>query len=291
MPEKQNNIEKQPDLNKETMQMISGAAIPWKKSKEQVWSELEKRMESGENQGKTVLFRSRMNMAAAAVIALLIGTSAVMQLYTKTVRIPAGLHGSIILPDNSSVRINAQSVLSYKPLLWRFNRNVKFEGEAFFEIQKGKKFTVISDIGKTVVLGTSFNVYSRNDHYQVTCISGSVKVMEKMNRGEVILNAGQKAELGSKGPLQVLSDINTEQTVSWLANRFSFTSVPVKQVFEEIARQYDITISVQGIIDKTYTGTFNKSASADDILNLVCRPLDLTFIRKSQNEYIISERN
>jgi transmembrane sensor len=291
MSKKQKNIEKKPDLKKETMRMISLTSIQWDKSKEQVWSELEQKMESLETPVKTFYLRPRMSMAAAAVIILLVGISVLMQLYTKTINISPGQHSSIYLPDKSKVKINAQSTLSYKPIAWIFSRRVRFEGEAYFEVQKGKKFVVSSGIGRTTVLGTSFNIYSRNDQYRVTCISGTVKVEEKTYNREVVLNAGQKAELDFKGALQVFSGINTEQTLSWLTNRFSFTSVPVKQVFEEVTRQYNITISLQEGIDKIYTGTFDKSKSADTVLNLVCRPLNLTFIQKSQNEYFVSESN
>jgi transmembrane sensor len=288
---KQKNIEKKPALKNETVKMISQASIQWDKSKEQVWSELEKKIELAETPAKKIYLRPRMSMAAAAIIILLIGISVFMQLYTKTISTSPGQHSSIHLPDKSQVKINAQSTLSYKPMAWMFSRRVRFEGEALFEVQKGKKFTVSSGIGKTTVLGTSFNIYSRNDQYRVTCILGTVKVAEKIHNREVILNAGQKAEFDSRGSVQVYSDINTEQTLSWLTNRFSFTSVPVMQVFEEVARQYNITISLQGSINKTYTGNFNKSKSPDTVLNLVCRPLNLTFIRKSQNEYFISESN
>ena len=291
MSKKQKNIEKKPDLKMETMRMISQTSIQWNKSKEQVWSELEQKMESMEAPVKTVYLRLRMSIAAAAVIILLVGISVFMQLYTRTISISPGQHSTIYLPDKSQVKINAQSTLSYKPMAWIFSRRVKLEGEAYFEVQKGKKFVVSSGIGRTTVLGTSFNIYSRNDQYQVTCISGTVKVMEKTYDSEVVLNAGQKAELDLKGTLQVFSNINTEQTLSWLTNRFSFTSVPVKRVFEEVARQYNITISLQEGIDKTYTGAFNKSKSPDTVLNVVCRPLNLTFIRKSQNEYFISRNN
>ena len=33
-------------------------------------------------------------------------------------------------------------------------------------------------MAKTVVLGTSFNIYSRNTNYQVTCVTGKVRVIE-----------------------------------------------------------------------------------------------------------------
>lgn len=291
MPKNQKHSEKQVHLNEKTERMVSGAYVSWEKSSEQVWSELENRMNSTVVPVKRVVLRPWVSMAAAAAIALLVGITAFMQFYTKKIRIPAGQHSSIYLPDNSKVTLNAQSIISYKPLLWWYSRSVKFEGEAYFEVQKGKKFMVTSDFGKTFVLGTSFNIYSRNDNYQVTCISGIVKVMNRANRKEVILDAGQKAALNPVGVMKVLTLIDTEQTLSWTKNRFSFTSVSAKHVFEEIARQYDITISVPAYVDKMYTGAFNKSESPGDVLNLVCRPLNLTYIRKSQNEYAISGNN
>src|SRR4030042_6289564 len=100
------NSKKQIRLKEETMKLISGTSIPWVKSKEQVWSELEKRMDSTESPVKTVILRPWMSVAAAAVFILLIGISAFMQIYTKKIRIPAGQHSSIYLPDNSQVKIN-----------------------------------------------------------------------------------------------------------------------------------------------------------------------------------------
>jgi ferric-dicitrate binding protein FerR (iron transport regulator) len=290
MPKNQKNSKNQGNPEEEALKMISGASVPWEKSKEQVWAELEKRIDASKKPVKAVILRPWMSMAAA-VFALLIGFSAFMQIYTKKIRVPAGQHSSIDLPDDSHVKINAQSTISYKPLMWRFSRNVKLEGEAYFEVRKGKKFVVTSAYGKTTVMGTSFNIYARNQKYYVTCVSGNVRVTGRVKKKEAILNAGQRAALSETGILEVQAGINTEQTLSWTENRFSFTSVPVKQVFEEIARQYDIIISVPATIDKTYTGAFSKSASAGDVLNLVCRPLNLTYIRKSQNEYVISGNN
>ena len=66
-----------------------------------------------------------------------------------------------------------------------FSRKVSLEGEAFFEVNPGKKFEVVSKFGKTIVLGTSFNIYSRNSSYQVTCMTGKVKVIENTGRNEV----------------------------------------------------------------------------------------------------------
>jgi ferric-dicitrate binding protein FerR (iron transport regulator) len=273
----------------EYLHMISGASINWNKSKEQVWSDLEKRIETAKKRKEYTLNTTWLRIAVAAAVLILTGLAVFMQLYTIHVNVPAGKHLSISMPDNSKVRINAQSDLSYKPLTWRFSRKIKFEGEAYFEVKPGKKFEVISAKGTTMVMGTSFNVFSRGSNYLVTCVTGKVKVIENQLKNEIILNPKEKAELKPDGTFDIQSGINISQTISWLENRFSFTSVPLRQVFEEIGRQYDIVISYQAGIDYGYTGTFNRSSSVETTLNVVCKPFNLQFTRQSKNKYVVSE--
>ncbi|UCH13168.1 MAG: FecR domain-containing protein [Bacteroidales bacterium] len=288
MEKKQKHTGQQSEFSKEITEMISGTYVSWDKSKEQAWSELEKKMEEIPEKQVRIITRPLMRLAMAAAITLLVGISVFMQLYTRTINIPAGQHRDIYLPDNSRVYLNAQSTLSYKPLLWRFSRHIWFEGEAYFEVVKGKKFEVTSVVGKTIVLGTGFNINSRYNEYHVTCVAGKVKVVQRISKKEVLLQPGQKAEISSDGIIEVKSGVNTDQALSWLVNRFSFTSEPLSKVFEEIARQYGIKISVPADIDNIYTGTFRRSASVEHVLNLVCRPFSLEFTRKSEDEYFIS---
>ncbi len=279
------------ELSKESLKMISETHVAWEKSKEQIWADMEKKLIAAQIHEPKVVFMPWMKIALAASIILLLGIPVIMQQYTRTLVIPMGEHSSITLPDNSTVKLNAQSTLSYKPLLYRFSRQIKFDGEAYFIVQPGKKFEVVSTRGTTFVLGTSFNVYSRDKYYRVTCVTGKVKVAENKAGSEIVLNPGEKAELNPEGLLEVQSEINPKQTLSWLQNRFSFTSIPLATVFEEIGRQYGVKITITGELDKRYTGTFNKSDTVDNVLILVCRPFNLKFTRKSADEYIISWEN
>jgi transmembrane sensor len=277
-----------PDENTPAMANVH---INWEKNKDQIWMELERKMEM-KPVAKVIRINSPwLRVAVAAVFALLIGATATIKFYTKTIVVPAGLHSEVYLPDGSLVKLNAQSRLSYKPLLWKVSRNVKFEGEAFFEVTKGKSFEIISDKGETTVLGTTFNIYSRDNDYKVTCITGRVKVVEGTGGKEVILTPGQQAALNAEGVLTVESDIDAEQTLSWLSNKLSFTSVSLGKVFKEIERQYGVTIEIPAGLDNTYTGTFLKDNSVESVLNMVCKPFNLNYSRKTDNEYIISRNN
>lgn len=275
-------------FSEEIERMIFNTQIRWGKSKEEVWMDLGKKMQTVPSAGEIIFFRAWMKIALAAGIAILIGISSLVMFYTKTINVPMGQHAEIYLPDNSMVNLNAHSTISFKPLLWKFRHTVRFEGEAYFDVMKGEKFEVISDRGNTLVLGTTFNIYSRNGDYLVTCISGKVKVSGKSGKKNVILNPGQLALLNMEGELVVKSGIDTDQTVSWLNNKFSFTSVQLSKVFEEIGRQYGVIINIPEDIEHIYTGSFMKEDSVENVLNLVCRPFDMEYTRKAENEYIIT---
>lgn len=291
MPDESKHITPSFDFSENPLEALSKTHIDWGNSKEEIWTELKKKIEASEPAKVRVLISPWMKIAIAAAIALLVGISVIMQSYTKTITIPSGQHSQILLPDHSSVRLNAQSTISYKPLLWKFSRKISFEGEAYFEVQKGKKFEVISSNGKTQVLGTSFNVYSRNTKYEVTCISGKVMVTESAGKNEVVILHGQKASLNTRGILDVQTGINTDQTLSWLENKLSFTSVPLQQVFEEIGRQYGVIILIPENLENTYTGTFKRNTSVEQALKLVCKPFNLKFSRKSKDEFNITRNN
>ena len=100
-----------------------------------------------------------IKIGIAASLLIIIGLSFTLMFYSKTITNPAGNHFTAQLPDNSRVEMNAASSIKYYPYRWYFSRKLKFEGEAFFSVEKGKKFTVTPNLDETTVLGTSFNIY------------------------------------------------------------------------------------------------------------------------------------
>ncbi len=278
-------------LSPEVEKIISSTSVEWGRSKELIWADLEKKLESQQATGAKTISATWIRMVASVAAVFIVGFSFIMFLYTRTIVVPAGEHSSINLPDQSRVKLNAESTISFKPLLWNFSRKVKFEGEAYFEVRPGKKFEVISSLGTTTVLGTSFNIYSRNTEYLVTCITGKVNVKATLTGSGVILNAGEQAVVSKEGMLIAHNEFDKDQTLSWLENKLSFTSVPLARVFEEISRQYNIRINFSEAINNTYTGTFMATVPAENALNLVCRPFNLKYTRTSDNEYTISKND
>ncbi|MCB4800365.1 FecR family protein, partial [Neotamlana laminarinivorans] len=96
-------------------------------------------------------------MKVAAVLVVLLTSSYFLFFNnTKSFETQIAQTETFKLPDESEVILNAQSKLSFSKKEWETNRNLKLQGEAFFKVTKGEKFTVNTKAGSIQVLGTQF---------------------------------------------------------------------------------------------------------------------------------------
>lgn len=277
-------------VDRQSKAFFSGGAFHWKKSEAEIWSALEGRIDA-KPKVRSLIFNSAFKRwAVAASILILISTGTFIRFYSVSIKTSEGQHTLAQLPDLSKVDLNAQSKLTYYPFWWKISRIVKLEGEGFFEVQKGKKFTVISLKGNTEVVGTSFNIFAREEIYKVTCVTGSVKVRSRAGF-EALLKPNSKAEIESGGKINILENIETYPEISWKRNVFLFTASPVFQVFHEIERQYGVKIETKIDDYSLYTGNFTKDQNVEEILEYVCPAMNLKYIRKSAGEYLIIQKD
>lgn len=278
------------NLEEKSAEFFSKGKINWSTSEADVWNQIASKIESKTSAKKVVSFSMVIKYAAAALIFLLVGIGSVTFFYSKTIECLPGEHILAELPDGSEVDLNAGSTMKYYPLKWRFERKLKFEGEGFFKVQKGKTFEVESVNGITRVLGTTFNIYARNNNYRVTCLSGKVKVVAKNNE-PVTLLPNTHVEL-EKGVLIVKNKYKSEKAVSWKNNQFDFSETSLKEVFDEIERQYAITIQLQPeLVKRNITINFSKEYNVEDVLDFVCKSMQLKFVKQSENVFLVVEKS
>lgn len=181
---------------------------------------------------------------------------------------------NVSLPDGSTININALSSLSYDNKEFKQARTIALEGEAFFKVEKGHTFKVITSHGTIEVLGTSFNIYSRPEGFEVSCHTGKVKVESADKLWTVFLEAGQKCYLGDDGRLKRM--YGGEKDKDWISGVHHFEKTPLDKVMKEFQRHYDVEISLTDKIKSTaYTGSF-ETKNIDDALYMICWPLKLT---------------
>jgi ferric-dicitrate binding protein FerR (iron transport regulator) len=209
-------------------------------------------------------------IAAIVVVALsvyLFNRSAVTLYETST-----GQNLALELPDKSSVLLNAGSTISYNERSWAKERVLELQGEAFFDVEKGSRFVVITDQGTITVLGTEFNVKEREGFFEVSCYEGKVEVA--CQNQNTILTPGEVVRL-------IDGKLTSQQTAfsgpSWPEDKSYFKSVPFGEVLDEIERQYGVEII--GDLRNSrqlFTGSFFHE-NLETALQAVTIPLNLTY--------------
>jgi len=177
------------------------------------------------------------------------------------------------LPDNSEVLLNASSKITFNEKNWDKQRDLTLEGEAYFQVQKGKTFSVKTTDGIVKVLGTHFDVKQRDNYYEVSCFEGLVSVTYKNTT--VKLPPGKSFRV-INNRIEKTDDFDTE-TPSWLQKESSFNRIPLHQVIAELQRQYDIKIETEKIdTTQLFTGSFTHT-NQKTALESVTIPLRLSY--------------
>ena len=245
---------------------------------ERIWDHIEESIEekaSDSNQGVRSIKAIRYYISAAAAgLALLLyfqfftGSSDIIQTISGQDKIQS-------LPDASFIHLNDMSKVSYDSKSYTVDRTISLEGEAFFQVTKGAPFVVSTDQGSIEVLGTSFNVFSRKSGFEVRCFTGKVRVKSK--ESEVVLLPGQLYSTFSAKVSDDIQYFDQSQHQDWRQGFFSYQSAHLSDVLDEMARQYDVTITLdEGLSDIEYTGFFLEGA-LEEALYSVCWPLKLTW--------------
>lgn len=214
---------------------------------------------------------------AAAILVLLMGSAvAYYFIGAEVIENRGATVASFSLPDGSVVKLNQNAVATYNSATWFLDREIDLmAGEAFFEVEKGEKFTVETALGDISVLGTSFNVSLTGSNLKVACKTGKVKVDLPKGKEALILTPGKSVDTGLS--MNQTSDVNPATIGGWIRGEFAFENVLVKEVFETLETQTEYTIEFSEELKLKYSGQFDINQPITNILDLVCIPLDLNY--------------
>jgi len=193
---------------------------------------------------------------AAAIAVIFVASYFYISTLDESVSTQYAERNEVRLPDNSEIILNADSRITYSEKNWDKERNISLEGEAFFKVAKGQKFTVATNDGLVTVLGTQFNVENRKGFFEVTCYEGLVSVI--FNGEETKLPAGNSFIAINGNVLKTESPVNT--TPSWMSSESTFTSIPLNYVLDEFERQYNIEVKTENVnLEQLFTGSFSNT--------------------------------
>jgi ferric-dicitrate binding protein FerR (iron transport regulator) len=258
--------------------MLSQLRVPPPKtSKEEAWDKL--MLEVKREQRWDRLRIGFMRWGAAAVVLIVVSSIlAEWQFSTKTFEAPFGKMAYVLLPDSSSVTLNSGSVIKHREFGFKRDRVVELKGEALFDVMPGEvDFMVIAGESTVRVLGTRFNVFHRDNILEVKCLYGEVEV--KIDNMIIEnLQSGSGISYSPKQAIVKKLSVDPLQDISWTKGEFYFTQAPLNLVIEELQRQFNVKIDIQGFDphNRLYSGYFTNE-SISTALDLVCVPMGLMY--------------
>jgi len=190
---------------------------------------------------------------------------------------------NVDLPEGSSVVLNSESRLSYNKKAFGENRILKLTGEAFFKVKRGSSFKVQTPHGTVEVLGTSFNVYSRDSIFSVECKTGKVAVTSTQKK--TILEKNQAVKIRTNQPHEKTEDLRSLRS-SWQEGIYSYQEEGLSSIVADMERHMGVKITLQSEQENLmFTGSFN-SSSLETALSEVCWPLGLEYEIKGKTVLI-----
>ncbi|MHB8205902.1 FecR family protein [Mucilaginibacter sp.] len=160
----------------------------------------------------------------------------------------------LTLSDGTKIWLSPSSSLEYPDQLKGNLREVKLEGEAFFEVAKDKKHPFVIHSGRmdTRVVGTSFNIqsYKAQISATVTVVTGIVKVSAfnaaHVKQKDVMLRPNQRSEFEQKdGSLTSMDYPNATQMLKRKNGILNYDGAPVQEVVADFSRYYNLPVSIE----------------------------------------------
>ncbi len=223
------------------------------------------------------------NIAIAAMLLMFFGVYQLF-MFSNEFQTGYGKIDTLLLNDNSQITLNSNSKISY-PNFFKFHRNIQLNGEAYFEVAKGKPFTVLTSQGEVRVLGTKFNIISSPNFFELQCFEGKVQICTKtstdiITKGMAIRFYENKEEHWK---------FQEEQKPQWIIGESNFRQLPFKFVMEQLQQQYNIDIQYPETIAQTkMTGSFTHS-DLDVAMQSICIPLHLHYEKTASKKIVIFE--
>ncbi|MEO3403394.1 FecR domain-containing protein [Mucilaginibacter sp. CAU 1740] len=248
--------------------------------KEPLWERIEKQTIT---KGKVRRLNTTwLSVAAAVLIAVCaglfyakLGTHKTENIAYQVITAPKGSMKQIMLPDSSTVQLNAGTSIKFPVIFSAAKREVTLlNGEAFFDVKHDatKPFLVHAAQVTTQVLGTSFNIkfYKELPNIQVFVNSGKVEVHD------------QKHTFGFYTPQQQLTynkhdksftrqQISGDHSLSWMHDELILDNVSFNEIAVYLQNRYSVNFNYTGkkLNHQRYSVRFSNKLNINEVLDIL----------------------
>ena len=198
--------------------------------------------------------------------------------------VPRGGEFSFLLPDSTTVFLNAESRLRFPD---RFvpgsERIVYLSGEAYFDVKRDPRspFLVCLEHSAVKVTGTSFNVkaYPDDTNEATTLISGTVSMGIGTTEQWIVLKPGEQGYYDATRKTLLQQTVDVNYYTAWKEGGYAVFRQPLVEVMKTLGCWYlfDTHYQNEALKSILYTGKINRHASIREVLHTFELMDELTF--------------
>ena len=226
---------------------------------------------------RTRFIKEALKIAAVFIFAVLISryiipnqdSVATMQ----TLFVPAGQRAELTLEDGTKVWLNAKTTLTFPNQFSDNSREVKLDGEGYFDVSsdKSKPFIVNTEEYNVKVWGTEFNLmaYSENENFETSLFEGSVEVLAQGLDEGVMLKPNERIYLND-GKM-IIEPINDMDHFLWKEGILSFDDATFPELVSKLELYFDLKIEVETsqVLGYRCTGKFRMKDGVEQVLKVL----------------------
>lgn len=250
-------------------------------NKELLWRKIKLNTYAPKGNTHKTFSMSKWLLAASVMLILAVSTFLYIQLsetrisqqnFYATLSTKENEKLKVELSDGTQVWLNANSTLLYSDDYNMTTREVKAEGELFFDVAKSSKKFIIN-IGKVrvEVLGTAFNIRTTgiDENIEIALKRGRVAVVNaETNKQLLVMDSSQHVSIQKSTLDFVLKNENTAQCDTWTSDNLMLYNESLSNIIPKLESWYDIKIHCEGL-DTTKRYSFNiQDENLNDFLDL-----------------------
>lgn len=255
--------------------------VPSQKTPENAYRSLGQQIANQQTIAKTSFEKIRIlriatSVAASILILILVKwflPTEILELYNTSDQV-----ATLMLPDQSRIVLSQNSEVIYTEN--HFKRKIQLTGEAYFEINKGKKLVVETQLGNVTVLGTRFQVTANASSLQTTCYEGIVKVESTLQAHTELLESGNSIDISSTESLR--TEVDRSHPEQAYFNRFYFNEIP-QVILTDMEDFFGVQIEFQSQQEHHFSGTFH-TPKVNEALDILCLSLGFNWYYKTNNK-------
>jgi len=225
------------------------------------------------------IYMEVLKIAAILLVAIFIGRYAFPELKTQdpvvmqTLHVPAGQRAEITLEDGTKVWLNAKTTLTFPNRFSDQAREVRIDGEGFFDVTVNKKKPfIVKTVGYDIkVWGTQFNLlaYSTKGVFETSLLEGSVEVIKSGNSKGMLMNVGERI-FQENNQLVKASIINPNHFL-WKEGIISFNNESFPELIKKLELYFDLKVEIKNasILKYKCTGKFRTKDGVEHILKVL----------------------